>query len=112
MSKSNTLNKAPPFAIVQSIQDLGRRLRTARLRRNLSVADVASKIGTGVRAVAEAEKGSPSAGIGTYWALLWAYDLMGPEKSIADPGADAEGLALEVRRERAGRARTKLDNDF
>jgi transcriptional regulator with XRE-family HTH domain len=112
MSKLNTLKKAPPFAIARSLQDFGRRLRTARLRRNLSVANVASKIGTGVRAVAEAEKGSPSAGIGTYWALLWAYDLLGPEKAVTDPAADAEGRALEVRRERAVRARTKLDNDF
>ena len=112
MSKLNTLNRAPPFAVADSLNSFGRRLRLARLRRNISIADIAARVGTGIRAVSDAEKGSPSASIGTYWALLWAYDLLGPEKLLADPSADAEGRALETRRERAGRARTKLDNDF
>ena len=45
-------------------------LRTARLRRNLTIQDVADKIGTGPRAVADTEKGKSSTGIVVYVALF------------------------------------------
>ena len=113
MAKRNTLMNAPPFAVAQSLKILGERLRRARLRRDLTSALVADKIGTGVRAVRDAEHGRPSASIGTYWALLWAYDLLGPADALADPAQDIEGQALERRRERSsGRRAGTLDNDF
>ena len=113
MSKRNTIHTAPPFAIERSLKKLGERLRKARLRRNLTLADAAAKIGTGIRAVRDAENGRASASIGTYWALLWAYDLLGPTEDLADPAKDVEGNALETRRARAGGRSTKaLDNDF
>jgi transcriptional regulator with XRE-family HTH domain len=81
------------------------------LRRNLTIEDVARKIGTGYRAVAEAEHGRPGSSIAVYFALLWAYDLL--PSDLADPALDANGLAGLSVRERA-RALTKptLDNDF
>jgi transcriptional regulator with XRE-family HTH domain len=113
MAKRNTLHTAPPFAIERSLKKLGERLRTARLRRRLTLAEAAAKIGTGIRAVRDAENGRASASIGTYWALLWAYDLLGPTEGLADPAKDVEGIALETRRTRGGSRRTKtLDNDF
>jgi transcriptional regulator with XRE-family HTH domain len=115
MSKRNTLNNAPPFAIEQSLKKLGERLRTARLRRNLTLNAAAAKIGTGIRAVRDAESGRASASIGTYWALLWAYDLLTPADTLARPSDDVEGSALEAKRARAaGRRRSTkaLDNDF
>ena len=114
MSKRNPLQVAPPFAIEQSLKKLGGRLRTARLRRNLTLEEASAKIGTGIRAVRDAENGRASASIGTYWALLWAYDLLGPAEDLADPAKDVEGSALETQRVRAAgiRSKTALDNDF
>ena len=115
MSKRNLLYSAPPFAIEQSLKKLGGRLKTARLRRNLTLDAVAEKIGTGIRAVRDAESGRASASIGTYWALLWAYDLLGVAENLASPSSDVEGSALETRRARAGgggRSMKVLDNDF
>jgi transcriptional regulator with XRE-family HTH domain len=113
MTKRNAIHTAPPIAIEQSLKMFGKHLRTARLSRNLTLADAAAKIGTGVRAVRDAENGRPSASIGTYWALLWAYDLLGPANDLADPSQDVEGRALESKRQRAsGRATKSLDNDF
>jgi len=115
MAKRNTISTAPPFAIEQSLKKLGDRLRFARLRRNLTLEAAAAKIGTGIRAVRDAESGRASASIGTYWALLWAYDLLGPAENLASPSNDVEGSALETKRARAGRGArsTKaLDNDF
>jgi transcriptional regulator with XRE-family HTH domain len=113
MTKRNTIHVAPPFAIEQSLKKLGERLRTARLRRSLTLGDAGAKIGTGIRAVRDAENGRPTASIGTYWALLWAYDLLGPTEDLADPAKDIEGSALETQRVRGRRgARKALDNDF
>jgi transcriptional regulator with XRE-family HTH domain len=41
---------------------LGGNLRTARLRRDLTINEAAEKIGTGSRAVSDAERGKPSTG--------------------------------------------------
>ena len=113
MVAKNTLTKAPPYAVENALAQLGTNLRTARLRRNLTIGDVAEKIGTGPRAVADAEKGKPTTGAVVYIALLWAYDLLGPFNTIADPALDKEGLARVDSRQRARmRESEALDNDF
>ena len=60
MSTRNPLLTSPPFPVDQATKTLGANLRNARLRRNLSIQEVAQKIGTGPRAVADAEKGKAS----------------------------------------------------
>jgi transcriptional regulator with XRE-family HTH domain len=115
MAKKNALLAAPPYAVERTLTRLGTNLRTARLRRNLTIKVVAEKIGTGPRAVMDAEKGRPGTGAAAYVALLWIYDLLGPMSDLADPARDAEGLALERAHGRA-RPRTgtsgDLDSDF
>ena len=107
------LFEAPPYEVESGIRRLGANLRTARLRRNLTLDDVAAKIGIGRRAVADAERGKPTTTIVTYVALLWTYGLLEDLGGLADPSNDAEGMALTRSTERA-RARTLelLDNDF
>jgi transcriptional regulator with XRE-family HTH domain len=113
MAKKNTLTQAPPYAVEQAVKGLGANLRTARLRRNLTIDEVAGKIGTGPRAVSDAEQGKISTGIAVYAALLWTYDLLGPMEALADPATDEEGLALSTRRERARAEKPQdLDSDF
>ena len=113
MTARNKLLSAPPYPVEQSLKRLGANLRTARLRRNLTIEELAAKIGTGVRAVADAEHGKPSTGIAVYAALLWALDLLGPLADLAAPERDEDGQTLARARERA-RARPDrgLDNDF
>ncbi len=113
MARKNILTSTPPYAVERVLKLLGANLRTARLRRNLTIEAAAEKIGTGRRAVMEAEKGNPSSSAAVYIALLWAYDLLDQMTDVADPGLDEEGLALSFSRERA-RAREKegLDSDF
>ena len=57
MSAKNTLIQVPPYPVEQAIKRLGANLRTARLRRNLTIEAVGEKIGTGPRAVTDAEEG-------------------------------------------------------
>lgn len=113
MARTNTLTHAPPYAVEKAIKRLGQNLRRARLRRNLTMEEVAAKIGTGTRPVADAEKGKPTTSMAVYVALLWTYDLLGPWDDLADPSADTEGLALAETRERARTKTSKdLDDEF
>ena len=113
MTAKNTLIQAPPYPVEKAIKNLGANLRTARLRRNLTIEEVGEKIGTGPRAVSDAEKGKISTGIAVYTALLWVYDLLGPMNELADPSLDEEGLFLSLSKDRArARAKKSLDNDF
>ena len=113
MAARNLLTTAPPYPVEQAIKSLGANLRTARLRRNLTIEDVAAKIGTGPRAVMDAEKGKPSTGMVVYMALLWNYGLLEPSATLADPARDEEGLALALAAGRTrARAKEELDDDF
>lgn len=112
MKARNTLLAAPPYDVEKSVLTLGANLRTARLRRNLTIAQVAQKIGTGSRAVTAAEKGKSSTGIAIYAALLWAYGLLNDVGLLADPNRDEEGVALARLQERERPRGSALDNDF
>jgi transcriptional regulator with XRE-family HTH domain len=116
MSKKTLLFEAPPYAVEQRLIKLGKDLRMARVRRKLTIPEVAEKIGTGVRAIADAEKGKISTGIGVYMALLWVYGLLEQMIDVADPVHDAEGQQLALSRERIRarleKAKGKLNNDF
>jgi transcriptional regulator with XRE-family HTH domain len=113
MIAKNPLLQAPPYPVAQALTRLGQNLRTARIRRSLTIDEVAEKIGTGRRAVMGAEKGKPSTTIGVYAALLWVYDLLQPLSDIADPSGDAEGLALVATKEKTRvRKSAGLASDF
>ena len=94
MVARNKLQTSPPLPVEQALKRLGDNLRTARVRRNVTIEDVAERIGTGPRAVMDAEKGKASTGIVVYLALLWLYDLLAPLEKLADPLRDKQGLSL------------------
>src|SRR5215213_3374475 len=109
MARTKTvLLGSPPYAVEKSLRQLGANLRTARLRRNLTLAEVSRKIGTGTRAVSDAEKGRPGTAAAVYFALLWVYDLMEPLAALADSSRDEVGLTATARRERAS---TRITSD-
>jgi transcriptional regulator with XRE-family HTH domain len=113
MARKNILTTSPPYAVEQALKRLGANLRTARLRRNLTIDEIAEKIGTGRHSIIAAEKGKPSTSAAVYTALLWAYDLLRPMEFLADPSTDEEGLALSMHRERARAEKPEdLDSDF
>jgi transcriptional regulator with XRE-family HTH domain len=113
MSKRSRLLETPPFAVERALKTLGANLRTARIRRKLTLEDVAQKIGVSRRILGDMEKGKPSTAIAIYVAALWALDLLGHLSSVADPTKDTEGLTLALSRERTKvRKPEVLDNDF
>jgi transcriptional regulator with XRE-family HTH domain len=113
MAATNKLFAAPPHPVEKALKTLGTNLRTARLRRKMTIEEVAERIGTGPRAIMDAEKGKPSTGIAVYMALLWVYGLLMPVEDLADPTKDKEGFA---RQSASGSIRARksgaLDSDF
>jgi transcriptional regulator with XRE-family HTH domain len=108
MTARNFLQTTPPPAIEDALKRLGNDLRTARLRRNLTLAQIAKQIGTGERAVSAAEHGKPSTGIAVYVAMLWALDLLDQLDEVARPEKDAVGQRLALLRERTRARQSRI----
>jgi hypothetical protein len=85
------------------------------MRRNMTIADAAERIGTGPRAVMDAEKGKPTTGVVVYAALLWLYDQLDQLNEVAAPANDEEGQTLQLWKEGQRKRVRKgkiLDNNF
>jgi DNA-binding XRE family transcriptional regulator len=111
MIEKKKSSKKLPFDVAKSISELGKNLHLARKRRGLSARAVAERIGMDQRSVLDAEKGKSTTAVSTYLSLLWAYDLLGCMKDVADPMKDVEGIRLAAARENRP-LKSDLDNDF
>ena len=102
-----------PAAVEDALRRLGRNIRTARLRRQLRIQDLAERIGVSRFTVADLEKGKPGTSVAAYFGALWSLGLLSQASELADPDRDEEGRILESARapRRAARPR-RLDNDF
>ncbi|HEY3444813.1 MAG TPA: helix-turn-helix transcriptional regulator [Myxococcales bacterium] len=82
-----------PAPVGTVLTTLGANLKTARLRRGLTVQELAEQVGVSRQLVAEAERGKPMTGVAVYAALLWALGLLDGLADVANPGKDKVGLA-------------------
>lgn len=71
----NTKGTKLPRKLEQKMQIVGEQIRLARLRRNLSVAQVAERATCSPLTVARIEKGTPTVAIGIYLRVLYALQL-------------------------------------
>lgn len=74
MTKS-TMGTRLPRKLEQKMQVVGEQIRLARLRRNLSVAQVAERATCSPLTVSRIEKGTPTVAIGIYVRVLYALQL-------------------------------------
>ena len=74
MSKTTMGNKLP-LKLEQKMQIVGEQIRLARLRRNLSIAQVAERATCSPMTIARIEKGVPTVAIGIYLRVLYALQL-------------------------------------
>lgn len=113
MPRRNALSASTPFEVETAIRRLGTNLRTARLRRNQTLEEVAQRLGATRQVVARAEAGNASTPVAVYAGLLWTYGLLDQFSILADPAEDKEGLALSLASQRSRARRVEeLDNDF
>src|SRR5258708_12337076 len=99
MGKASKLLTAPPYAVERVLKTLGANLRTARLRRKLTLEEVAQKVGASRRIIADVENGKPSTSIGMYLAALWALGLLEQPAAVSAPTHDKEGPPLPLSRQ-------------
>ena len=74
MAKS-TMGTKLPRKLEQKMQVVGEQIRLARLRRNLSVAQVAERATCSPLTVSRIEKGAPTVAIGIYLRVLYSLQL-------------------------------------
>ena len=70
-----TMGTKLPRKLEQKMQVVGEQIRLARLRRNLSVAQVAERATCSPLTVSRIEKGVPTVAIGIYLRVLYALQL-------------------------------------
>lgn len=81
-----------------ALKRLGRDLRSARLRRGISVADLAVRAGTSPSTIARLEKGEPGVGVGTLSDILVVFGLVDRLADLVEARKDELGMALDAER--------------
>ena len=92
MAKS-TMGTKLPRKLEQKMQIVGEQIKLARLRRNLSIAQVAERATCSPLTVSRIEKGVPTVAIGIYLRVLYALQLDDDILSLAKD--DKLGRALQ-----------------
>ena len=101
-----------PREVLKHLEDLGDRIRIARVRRRMSAEDVAQACGIGRRTLYRIEHGEPGIALGTFLAVLWKLALLNTTGGVANPDTDDHGKILEAAT-RPKRVRASApDNDF
>ena len=92
MTKS-TMGTKLPRKLEQKMQVVGEQIRLARLRRNLSIAQIAERVTCSPLTVSRIEKGVPTVAICIYLRVLYALQLDDDILLLAKE--DAMGKALQ-----------------
>ena len=70
-----TIAKNLPRRVAQNLRIVGEQIRLARLRRDLSMAQIAERAMCNVLSIMRVEQGSPTVSIGIYLRVLYALGL-------------------------------------
>ena len=100
MPKATNANKLPRRA-EQNLQIVGEQIRLARLRRDLSIAQIAERASCSELTVIRVERGTPTVAIGIYVRILFALGLDECILNIAkddEVGRTLQDLDLKPRR--------------
>jgi|GEM_PF-441441 len=105
-------NEHLPREVLKQLEELGQRVRTARIRRRLGTEELAQACGIGRRTLYRIENADPGISLGTFMSVLWKLGLLDSIRGVADPDTDDHGKILEAAA-RPQRARAPaVDNDF
>jgi transcriptional regulator with XRE-family HTH domain len=88
----------PSVSVRQSLRTFGADIKTARLKRRLTMALVAERAGIGLSTLGKIQKGDPDVSLGNYASVLFALGLGTPFTELLNPAADATGLFLDAER--------------
>ena len=92
-----------------SLAALGERFRRARVARDVTLADMAQRMGVQPRTLMRLERGAPGVGIEVMALALWHMGLLSHLNDVAAAHLDAEGQRLaELRQPSRARGRRQL----
>ncbi len=103
--------KSLPAPVTERIRDLGDRVRVARIRRGLSIAELAAKAGINRNTLNALELGKPGIALGAYVTVLWTLGLDPTLQGVAHPDADTHGKTLEASRRVARVRKPRVSKD-
>ena len=90
----------------------GSNLRLARIRRRMTLSEVADRLGVDRRTVSALEAGAPQVAASVLAGALWAYGLERDFEALADPERDSLGKGLEARERRQVARKRVVVDDF
>ena len=100
-----------PIQAAERTKELGYRVRLARIRRGMSIAEVAAKAGINRNTLNALELGKHGVAMGAYVTVLWALGLDKTLDGIAHPDADTHGKTLEASRRPARVRKSQKSKD-
>lgn len=107
------IKKTLPIEATERIKELGHRVRLARTRRGMSIAEVAAKAGINRNTLNALELGKHGVAVGAYITILWALGLDKTLDGVAHPDSDTHGKTLEASRRPARvRKSQKSKNEY
>ena len=107
------IKKTLPIEAAERIKALGHRVRLARGRRGMSIAELAAKAGINRNTLNALELGKHGVAMGAYVTVLWALGLDRTLDGVAHPDADTHGKTLEASRRPARvRKSQKSKNEY
>jgi len=107
------IHKPIPIEATERIKQIGYRVRLARTRRGMSIAEVAAKAGINRNTLNALELGKHGVAIGAYVTVLWALGLDRTLDGVAHPDSDTHGKTLEASRRPARvRKSQKSKNEY
>lgn len=107
------IRRTLPAQVAERTKELGYRVRLARTRRGMSIAEVADKAGINRNTLNALEFGKPGVALGVYVTVLWALGLDKTLEAVAHPDADIHGKTLEASRRPARvRKSQKSKNEY
>jgi transcriptional regulator with XRE-family HTH domain len=105
-------NERLPREVLKHLEELGQRVRIARVRRRLSTEDLAQACGITRRTLYRVENGEPGIALGIFLSVLWKLSLLDTLRAVANPDTDDHGKILEAA-SRPKRVHAPIsDNDF
>ena len=101
------------FGVEELLQQVGQNIKTARIRRNLTILELANRIHVDERTISRLEKGDPSINFKNLVTVLMVLGLEDSVFFFFYPNADELGRALELQKyPKRVRKMDQLSDDF
>ncbi|MFW1799724.1 helix-turn-helix domain-containing protein [Acinetobacter nematophilus] len=99
--------------ITELLQQVGQNIKIARMRRNMTIQELANRVHVDERTISRLEKGDPSINFKNLVTVLITFGLADSVLNLAHPDHDEIGKALELQKKpKRVRNADKLNDDF